>query len=157
MKTRVIRTRFWEDEKVVNLSREAKLLFIYLLTNSRINLIGIFELTDRIIQFETGLKQEEISNAKQELQDSLRVIFYEGWIYVVNAIKHSDYKGDKNEIAKGKEAVMIPDNVVKYYESIGFEIPYRYGMDSSITYKSKIENPKTESSDEINLDDIPFS
>lgn len=155
MKTRVVHTKFWEDEKVVVLSKEAKLLFIYLLTNSRINLIGIFELTDRIIQFDTGLTEQEILIAKDELQDSLRVIFHEGWIYVVNAIKHSNYTGDKNEIAKAKEVRIIPEDVASYFETVGFEIPYRYGIDSSITHKQKIENPIT--NDEINLDEIPFS
>ncbi len=154
MKTRVIHTRFWEDEKVANLSREAKFLFIYLLTNSRINLIGIFELTDRIIQFETGFEEEELTNVKEELCDNQRVIFYNGWIYVVNAMKHSNYTGDKNDIAKEKEAGIIPKEVANYFESIGFEIPYRYGIDSSRTYKQKIESNRTQDNDEIDLDDI---
>lgn len=135
MKTRIVHTRFWEDEKVANFTIEAKFLFIYLLTNTRINLIGIFELTDRIIQFETGFDKEKLLLAKKELQDNQRVFFYNGWVCVVNAMKHTDYTGEKNETAKKKEVKMIPNEVVKHFKSAGFEIPNRYTINGSITRK----------------------
>ena len=149
MKTRIIHTKYWEDEKVSSLQRDAKLLFIYLLTNSRINLFGVYELSDRIMCFDTGLNEEELSIAKEELQDTFRVIFYDGWVYVANAEKHSKYTGEKNETAKARDAELIPDEVANYYDSIGYPIPYRYSMASSKTYKTKIESNKPISEEEI--------
>lgn len=155
MKTRIIHTRFWEDEKMVELSREAKLLFLYLFTNSRINLIGIYELADRIIKFETGLNAEELSKAKDELQDLQRVMFHNNWIYVVNAIKHSNYTGEKNEIAKEKEIQKVPKEVLDYFETEGFEIPYRYSIDGPITYKQRTEKQEPiNNKEEIDLDEV---
>lgn len=154
MKTRIIHTKFWEDEKVSSLTRNAKLLFIYLLTNSRINLFGVYELSDRVMCFDTGLNKEELLIGKEELQDAFRVIFYDGWIYLANAEKHSKYTGEKNETAKAKDAKLIPDDVANYYDSIGYPIPYRYGMASSKTYKTKIESNRPISEKEITEDII---
>lgn len=153
MKTRIIHTRFWEDEKVAGLSLAAKLLFLYLFTNSRINMVGIYELTDRIIEFETGLDNEMLLKAKEELQDSQRVMFNNDWIFVVNAVKYSNYSGPLNDKARDKEIHTIPEEIKNYFETLGFEIPYQYTMDNLKTNKQKIENNETQNNNkEMDLD-----
>lgn len=154
MKTRIIHTRFWEDEKVAGFSREAKLLFIYLFTNSRMNMIGIYELADRIISFETGLNKEELIKAKEELQEAQRMVFYKNWIYVVNAIKYCDFKGPTHQAPKAKEINNIPKEIREFYETIGCEIPHAYPIASFKTNKKEIENNNL--NEEVNLDDIQF-
>jgi len=85
MKTRIFQTRFYKDREVLKLSLEAQHLFIYLITSEHINICGMFELPDPYIILESKLNQQQLDNAKKELQRSGKVIFEDSWVFVVNA------------------------------------------------------------------------
>lgn len=112
MKTRIIHTKFWKDGKVRKLSKNARLLFIFILSCEEINIAGCFELLDDEIKLRTGLTNKELQNAKLELQKISRIRFMDGWIYVINASKYNNYrKSPKNEIAYQKELKLIPQEI----------------------------------------------
>lgn len=108
MKTRIVHTKFWRDALVTSLRRDARYLFLYLLTCEAINICGIFELPDSIITADTGLSGNELSTAKKELSDSKKVVFYNGWIKVVNVNRYNSFNGPKNDIAKMREISLVP-------------------------------------------------
>lgn len=149
MKTRIIHTKIWEDEWFTALSKEAKLLFLYLISNQRINLCGAYEITDRVIIFESGLKKSELQKAKNELVE--KVIFYEEWIYVKNATRHGGYKGEKNETANTRELSNLPENIRKCFiegKCDRVSVGYLYPIDTPINHKSEIINHKSEIKEE---------
>lgn len=124
MKTRIIKTRYWADGSIHKLSKEARYLFIYLLTSPYINLCGIFELPDEYIKLETGLTEKELEKAKEQLIAINKVRFHNGWLYIVNADKHNGYRNSPmNEIAYEKEISLIPSEIKAILDS---------SMDSSI-------------------------
>jgi hypothetical protein len=140
MKTRIIQTRFWDDEFVFNASKDAKLLYIFLLTSQYINISGIFQLDERKIAFETGLTPKEFERAKEEIETAKKVFFYKGWVKVINAEKNNGYKNSPlNEVAYQREVSLIPQCVLDYFDS---------SMDTSIdsstytNHKSEIINNK---------------
>jgi hypothetical protein len=140
MKTRIIQTRFWDDEFVFNASKDAKLLYIYLLTSQYINICGIFQLDERKIAFETGLTPKEFEKAKQEIENAKKVFFYKGWVKVCNAEKNNGYKNSPlNEVAYQREISLIPEGVLDYFDS-----SMDTSIDSSIytNHKSEIINNK---------------
>lgn len=51
----------WDDPWFADLHADAKLLFLYLLTNRRSTAAGAFEITTRQMAFETGLEQDRIT------------------------------------------------------------------------------------------------
>ncbi len=59
-KTRYIKTDFWSDSFIESLDPVEKLLFIYLFTNDRLDLCGIYEITIRKISFETGINEDRV-------------------------------------------------------------------------------------------------
>ena len=59
-KTRYIKTDFWSDSFIESLDPVEKLLFIYLFTNDRLDLCGIYEITLRKISFETGINEDRV-------------------------------------------------------------------------------------------------
>ncbi len=130
MKTRMIYTRIWNDEWFENLLVFEKLLFIYLLTNPHINLIGIFELSDRAIRFETGLTEEQLRKSKSDLKS--RIMFHKGWVIIKNVDKYDMFKGAKLLKAREIQLKEIPNEIKAV--SKGFRdtlsIPYRYSMDT---------------------------
>lgn len=112
MKTRIIKTRYWSDSTIHALSKEARYLFIYLLSSPHINLCGIFELPDEYIKLETGITSNELARAKEQLEAKRRVIFREGWVYVLNTDKHNGYRNSPlNEVAYQRELDSVPEEI----------------------------------------------
>ncbi len=139
MKTRIIQTKIWKDLYFASLQQDEKLLFLYLLTNERINLSGIYELTDREILFDTGIKEEDLKKNKKKFSTDNKIHFINGWVKVINHDKYNSYTGEKNDLAKDRELSFVPKYVIDYQYPI--DTPSR-GMDTSINHKSKIINKK---------------
>lgn len=108
----------WRDEWFASRSIHAKLLFFYCFTNSYIGFTGIYELPDRVILFDTGLNENELAQAKENLRE--KVIFYNGWACVINAEKLDPIRGEKNSlhIARNKELENIPQNIISYFTQV---------------------------------------
>lgn len=128
MKTRMVYTKVWDKDNFNAFSKDAKLLFMHLITNQRINVCGAYEMSDRIIISETGLKANELEKAKKELFP--KVIFFEGWVYVKNAMKY--YKGKTNEKAKENELAALPESIRKCFIDgvCSIEIPHASPTDT---------------------------
>jgi len=144
MKTRIIYTKIWEDRFFKKLSNPARFLFLYLITNPRINLCGIYEIQDDVILFETSLDKKQLSKIKKQLEP--KVFFCEDWVYVVNAQRLGGYKGEKNNIACSRELKEIPENVKKTFDKLNTDrvsIPYTYTRDTSINHKPEIIDKKS--------------
>lgn len=123
MKARVVKTCFWVDEKTQALPKEAKLLFIYLLTCERIGLTGTFPIPDSHILGDTGLTPSEFLKAKQELEVAKRVRFHNGWVRVINAGRHNQFRNSpKNEKPFNEELVAIPSDILAFFDT-GIDTP----------------------------------
>lgn len=143
MKTRIIYTKFWEDDYIGTLSPTEKTLFLYLLTNSRVGLGNIYECSDRVICFETGISNSQLVDIKKKFEKDMKFLFDDGYVYIVNNEKYNQYKGEKNESARTKEEEIIGKARVKAFED-RVSIPHIYPSDTSINHKSKIINKKPE-------------
>jgi len=82
MTYRQIHVELWDDPWVVELSSDDKLLFIYLFSNSRTTAIGLYELSERTIAFDTGLPTDTIREGLQRFTDAGKVQFKENWVWV---------------------------------------------------------------------------
>jgi hypothetical protein len=137
MKTRIVHTKIWQDDWFYNLSANAQRLFLYCITNQHIGLAGIYELSDRIIRFDLKLAPDELSDLKTEL--GKKVMFFDGWIYVVNSSRYCNYSGEKNELATKRELLKVPESIRRYIiDTVSSTI------DTSINHKSKTINHKSE-------------
>ena len=148
MKTRIIYTKFWEDDYIGTLSPIEKILFFYLLTNSRIGLGNVYECADRVICFETGISEKELKDIKKRFEKDMRFLFDDGYIYVVNCKKYNQYKGEKNESAKEREGELIGEARMKRFQdrvSIGYQYPSDTSINHNHNHKSKTINHKSDS------------
>lgn len=126
MKNRLIETKFWKDSYIVELSTEERLLYLYLLTNERVNIIHCYEITEREVLFDTGIDRGIYTHCKERFQKDGKFTFYKEYIYINNAGKYETYTGDLNEKAKLKLQKQMPKNVFEWYRGI-----YR-GIDTGI-------------------------
>lgn len=145
MKTRIVHTKVWKDEFFAELELIPKLLFLYLITNERINLSGRYEITDREILFDLSISKDQLLSAKESLSE--KFIFDNGWVIVKNHDKYNNYSGEKNEIAKMREMEYMPKGIQDRYP-IDTVLPngdtLRNQKPKTINKKSEIINKKTE-------------
>lgn len=137
MKTRIIKTIFWRKVNKKKLSKDARLLYIYLITSEYVNLCGVFPLDDDYIMLDTKLTPKELETAKQELHDQRIILFYQGWVYIVNATEHNNYKGSpKTMIAYERELNEVAHEVMQFFDTT---------MDTSIDTGTDTTMPKINS------------
>jgi hypothetical protein len=145
MKTRIIHTKIWEDPFFRGLSKPARYLFFYFITNYRINLCGIYELPDELICFETGFEQKELSKLKKELHPKIQ--FFDNWVYVVNAKRLGGYKGKLCDQGIDKEMKDIPERIKNCFIEGICDTPlkgYSYPLQGTRNKKQEIINKKQE-------------
>lgn len=156
MKTRIIHTKIWEDDKVMDLSLQARYLFLYYLTNHRINLCGLYELNDRTTSYFTGIPKLEIPQLQKEIEDQMLMHFYDGWIYSPKSQKLGGYGKGKSKPAMEEELARTPKHVMEYFSSLGYTIPLSIPLYiPPINHKPEIRNHKEEDK-EISIEDIDF-
>ncbi len=116
MKHRQFKTDFWRDSYISKLTHIEKNLFIYLFTNDKVNMCGIYELPDRFILTETNTTQEELDSIKKKFAGGFKYFFYKDWIYIANYGEHNRFSTAAPVIeAFEKEFTSIPKDILKYF------------------------------------------
>jgi hypothetical protein len=98
-KLRSIDTAIWSDNWFENLTPVNKLLFIYLITNDKNNMLGIYEISIRKISFETGIEKQTIEKALKDFERVNKVLYRDGYIILNNFIKHQCYNPNMKKSA----------------------------------------------------------
>lgn len=94
--SRPVNETIWLDKKFrKDLENLARYVFLYILTNSHVEQVGIYELDIDTIVFETQLEKEQVITAIKKLED-VGLIFYDydtSEIAIKNYLKYSLLKG----------------------------------------------------------------
>ncbi len=129
----MIYTKFWYDNYISALSAKEKLLFIYLISNEKVNICGIYELPDKYILLDTGLKQKELEIIKEKFMQDGKFAFIDGWVKIMNFDNYNSFSGELNDKAKEKELAIIPQEILDFiYPIDGVSNGYRKSIDSLI-------------------------
>jgi hypothetical protein len=86
---RQIHTHIWKDGWFLDLPADDKLLFIYLFSNERASVAGIYELAARVMSFETGLEPAVITRTLARFSQAGKVHYENGIVWVVNMRKYN--------------------------------------------------------------------
>lgn len=93
-KKRYIDTHFWDDTWIADqLTRDERYFFLYLLTNGKTNVAGVYEISIRTIASESEFSRQEIQQMLMKMKS--RVVYIDGWIVLRNGIKNQNYKNEK--------------------------------------------------------------
>lgn len=97
---RTIDCATWDDPWFAELSPNAKLLFLYFITNRRTSAAGCFEITRRAMMFESGLRGEGLDQALEEIAS--RVTWWPELqiVFVRNFYKHQRANSNTNNFRK---------------------------------------------------------
>lgn len=114
-KYRSIQTSFWNDTWVIQLTPEQKYFFIYVLTNPKVSQCGIYEISLKQIEFETGYNRDTIEKLLKifEKKGKIKFSINTSEICITNFSKYNYNSSPKvmihiiNELNKVKDKSLI--------------------------------------------------
>lgn len=152
-KLRSVSTAFWSDPFIEDLSPSEKLLFLYLITNDKTNMLGIYEVSIKKISFDTGLNKDIIEKALKEFERLSKVKYIKNHIVLVNFMKHQNYNTNMKKSAidiyndlpkelKDNTLSISKDNPLKGFESLlnHYGMVSKYEEETETEEETKIEN-----------------
>lgn len=147
MKARLIHTRFWEDDFILQAPKRVRYLYLYFMTNPRIEMTGIFKASLPHILLETGMDDKEFGESMKYLEKHKKVFMHQGYIYVTNTEKYNHYSmGKLTSVAYKRELDSIDSILIEYFNSQypihRVSIEYQYPMDTHRNKKQEIRNKK---------------
>ena len=167
MKYRQINTNFWEDGYILDLTNEEKIFFIYIFTNDKVNMTGIYELPDRVISSTLGATLGVVAELKKKFTKDNKFSFYKGWVFIHNFSVHNHYSSAPNVVKTFvKDFNSIPEDVRGYFfttlklsyilpiEDMDIVMVMDKVMDKYPTPYPRIEAKGGE--ERVNPDDIPI-
>jgi hypothetical protein len=111
-KQRLVNTKFWSDGWVVNLDPIEKLLFLYLLTNERTNICGVYELPIKYMAVETGIDKDMVEKVLKRFTKDKKIYFIKGWVVIKNFIKNQNQGSPKVKAGIEAELSKIPAEIL---------------------------------------------
>jgi hypothetical protein len=105
---RSVNTEFWTDEYIAELSRDAKLLFLYFLTNPLTNITGAYKIGRKKIKQDTDFTDGELDALLAQFEKDEKVIYRDGWIFLPNFLKNQSFGGNLPKTAI-HQALETPD------------------------------------------------
>lgn len=156
-KLRSVSTSFWSDPFIEELTPIEKLLFLYLITNEKTNMLGVYEASNKKISFETGIELYMVSNALKRFETLGKVKRIGNWIILVNFLKHQSFNTNMKKSAIDayndlpKELKTNDLNIDKSNPSEGFERLLKgFGMVRKVEVEYEVEvETKLEYEDEV--------
>jgi len=98
-KLRSVATSIWSDPFIEDCSVSEKLLFIYLLTNEKTNMLGIYEASIKKIAFETGINKADVEKALKRFESLGKVKHSGNYVVLVNFLKHQSFNPNMKKSA----------------------------------------------------------
>jgi len=110
---RFVHAQIWEDDWFVTLDAESKLLWIYLITNHRASVAGIYVLSERVIPFETGLTMGSVRSAMHDFESDGKLMYGDNVVWLFNMRKYQDTGSDAMATGIKNDIDRVPDCRVK--------------------------------------------
>ena len=114
-KKRYVDTKFWVDNYIVERDPIEKLLYLYLLTNTLTNILGIYEISVRQIAFDTGIDKDMVIKILERFKKDNKIRYIDGYIAIKKFVK---YQADNPKINKGIELLLkeVPIDLIEWID-----------------------------------------
>lgn len=165
-KLRSVSVNFWDDPFIEELSTSEKLLFLYLITNDKTNMIGVYESSSKKMSFETGIPQSNIETILGKFEKAKKIKRVGSYVVVLNFIKNQNFNPNMmksaidtynalpnelkaNDLIVGKESLSNGLERVRNGLAMVRKVEYEY------EYEVEVET-KTESNTPNGVVDVPL-
>ncbi len=107
---RQIHTSIWDDDWFCQLTSDEKIVFVWLFSNRRASVSGIYKFTEFICSRETGISLPDVKKAVQRLIEDQKIYIEGEWVWVKNLRKYNDSKSPNSYKRIAADLEMLPDN-----------------------------------------------
>lgn len=133
-----IQNRFWADGWVRQLNALDRYLFLYLLTNGRASLTGIYELPLDLMASESGIDEKDLRlSMLQRLEP--KIYYREGWVIIKNYPKHRVSNSPKLLSGIRRSFDELPKQIQEIALSYGYPID-TLSIPIGVSFKRREEN-----------------
>jgi hypothetical protein len=141
-KQRIIKDEMWSDDWFFELDPSEKLMWVFLLTNPRNNVAGVFNVSIAWISVHTGFTKEVVELILKRFVNEGKIIILDGWINIVNFKKH---QSNSPSIVEGADRIWesVPENIREKIQGV----PTLYTGCKRNIELSKVESGGVESSE----------
>lgn len=125
---RQIHTSIWDDDWFCQLSSDDKVVFVWLFSNRRASVSGLYQFSEFICARETGLTMDVVKQSIKRLSDDKKIYVEGEWVWVKNLRKYNYYKNGNADKRIQTDLDQLPDNGLKkayieYYKPL--DSPYK--------------------------------
>ena len=110
---RSIHTRIWEDSWFRSLDADGKVLWIYLFSNHRASVCGVYRVTLEFMAFETGLTPATCRKWLEKFEADDKAYFYDDLLWVTKLRDLQDTGSASLRTRINDDAAKIPDGKIK--------------------------------------------
>lgn len=144
MRTRIIQTKFWIDSYIQSLKVSEKLLFLFFISNDRIEKTGAYEMTISDICHMTGIPNSEVIKIIEKFHNDNKISYIDGYVVCKNAKRYQDFSKGSAKQLEGyeKEVRSLPESVKDYLFNEIKLVPNQLPTSSQLVIKNKEENIK---------------
>jgi len=125
---RYISTDLWEDEYIQSLKPMARYLFVFLISNPRCSIAGVYEITLETMKRLTGMNKDQVKKHLDKFEADKKIVYRDSWIILANAPKHQHWERSE-PVRKGIEACLRRAPGWIFAGIKEGTIPYAYPMD----------------------------
>jgi hypothetical protein len=137
---RYVHTDYWQDDFILSLTSEEKFFYVYLLTNSKTKQCGIYELSKKVMVFETGYNIKTINKLLDKFKKYGKIKYSEKTkeIFLTKWLKHNRSNSPKVKVCIEKELKEIKtEEFIKEYQELCIEYKYSINTVSILNHKEK--------------------
>jgi len=131
-KQRIVKDEIWNDEWFYQLDHVKKLVWLFLLTNDRNNVAGLYKLNFEWASKMLGVEERVFKNVIGVFEGAGKVVFIENYILLVNSFKH---QSKSPKITAGIKRILedVPKKVLEELYGIDtIPIGYRTLLNSTL-------------------------
>ena len=136
---RQVHIKYWQDPFIEELEPLQRYFYLYLMTNSKTTQCGCYEISSKLIKYETGLNQNQVDNFIELLEKNNKIKFNKetNEFLLINWLKHNSFTSPKVKACINKEINNIKNQV--FIDFINSVINNETTIDSlSIVYPDTI-------------------
>ena len=132
MRYHTIVSSLWQDDRIRKITPRQKLTYIYLFSNEKCTLSGIYKIAPEMIAFETQITEEEATSDLEALNQIMLISydFKKNVVWVRGKIKHhkntwktyESAKSVSNDLAEFHDCCFSLDIPIKYPETLDMAI-----------------------------------
>lgn len=109
-KYRLVNTKIWDDDYIDMLDDAHKVLYMYLIINPNSNLLGVFELSIRKMEYHTRKSPEELRKMLDKFINDGKITYNNGYLHLKNFLKNQPYNGTM-KVGAIKEYNSLPSGI----------------------------------------------